>query len=641
MLQPRRTYEGSLLRTAFLLVSSWSPRHCYSLSVPLWDRLATEVAQVLVCSDNKRDTTGYDGASTGWTAWVDAPSEAQLSTAIEGVRLGIPVSPWLRSCPAPVVVDLSPQFRASVIEQLPRILLEASVEGSADTSSIRSQNGEVSGGLTVSTRADEEEEGDPTMDPTLPLRIGLRLIHLPSGSSLSEPLTAPPGALVYGVALDGGITRFRFLGSKKQRRRAGERTVVTGVDATLSWLQYGGPARNYQAVDMGPGLLLEIILLPAGLEMPLLSSEEPSGAGGDMALTSTEQFWNPRKALVFGEEVSEDPMGASQPSTSSIPESVYDLGTSFRSSLGGLQPQIDEIIRRVLDGRVFRGVNELNTTDTLDRTRRDEMVGLLELGLHPVKGLLLYGPPGCGKTKLAREISTLLDSRPPKIVAAPDLLDRWVGGTEQMVRSLFEDAEQELHQVCGGDATKSGLHVIVVDEIDAVFRKRSSADSTSEVTRASAVNQILSKLDGVNALDNILFIGMTNRRELLDPALLRPGRLEAQVEIPLPSMDGRREILRILFAELRKGGRLSKNLCDAIDGVHRKRGTRLSTFDLAASKQTGGFSGADLAGLVRNAGSIALDRCRKQGNSGIGGLIITLEDTIVALGEVKETKVLS
>ena len=149
--------------------------------------------------------------------------------------------------------------------------------------------------------------------------------------------------------------------------------------------------------------------------------------------------------------------------------------------------------------------------------------------------------------------------------------------------------------------------------------------------QASVVNQILSKLDGVNAIDNILMIGMTNRRELLDSALLRPGRLEVQIEVPMPDTHGRREILKIHFGPLRKRGRLSKQLCYAIDGlpylsrldlesiskfenengVNKKRKrdalkhslTKMirkvrPCYDLAA--ETHGFSGADIAGLVRS-----------------------------------------
>jgi vesicle-fusing ATPase len=228
--------------------------------------------------------------------------------------------------------------------------------------------------------------------------------------------------------------------------------------------------------------------------------------------------------------------------------------------------------------------------------------------------------------------------------------------------------------VCNGDATQSALHVVVIDEIDAVFRRRSSGEDSGETTRASVVNQILAKMDGINAIDNVLVIGLTNRRELLDEALLRPGRLEVQIKVPLPDEAGRREILQIHFEKLRNKGRLSKPLCCAIDGIplgqsfedeaakpgdsfggdlstarRRKRdalkqaiGKMLyeassamrPTFDLAADSNTGGFSGADIAGLVRCAGSLSLSRARQDGN-GIDGLLITLKDVKMALEEVK------
>ena len=239
--------------------------------------------------------------------------------------------------------------------------------------------------------------------------------------------------------------------------------------------------------------------------------------------------------------------------------------------------------------------------------------------------------------------------------------------TNRLVRLLFADAEAEL-AACNGDATKSALHVVVIDELDAVFRRRSSAEESGEATRSSVVNQILAKLDGMNSIPNLLLIGMTNRRELLDEALLRPGRLEVQVEIPLPDKEGRREILQIHFDALRKRGHLSEPLCCAIDGVPvnaldkqattetpdtlpavrgRKRRAVMKilrrmvpnslspVYDLASGSVTGGFSGADIAGLVRCAGSLALERCQKDRNSGVEGLLITLEDVKQALTEVK------
>jgi len=205
--------------------------------------------------------------------------------------------------------------------------------------------------------------------------------------------------------------------------------------------------------------------------------------------------------------------------------------------------------------------------------------------------------------------------------------------------------------------------VIVIDEIDAVFRRRIDSNDSGSITRNSITNQLLAKLDGVKAVPNVLMIGMTNRRELLDEALLRPGRLEVQVEVPLPSKDGRREILNIHFGPLRSRNRLSYPLCCAIDGVRREssmfneivenpqfRGRtrrKLKSFlrsitardsefiDLADDAYTGGFSGADIAGLVRNAGSIALARARIDGG-GVDGLLITLEDVENALSELKK-----
>jgi vesicle-fusing ATPase len=625
--------------------------------------LAGNVAHCLIESDRKR-AKGLDGSSTGWTSWIDEPSASNLQKCIDTLRLktfdeihsnkiGITTPDasledefvqwirWMKSAPSPVLLELSTQFRSAVHQTL------------ADETLLCSADTNVDGFLK---------------------RIACRLIVLPSGSTLSCALQTAPGAMVYGKLLFGGVKRYRLIGasmSNRLKRRVGERTLlapVSAVQAAPSWLQYGGPERNYEAVDIGPSLIMEVTLLPTGLSVPHISTNPADTDERD--LTVTKLPWNVNNVFSFGilDEGAKGILNKGTNLSTDITD-TRDAESAFGTSVGGLRPQIDEIVRRVLEGRLVRSANE-NCNDeevastsfsALAASRQKEMQSLLELGLQPVRGLLLYGPPGCGKTQLAREISTLLDARPSKIVAAPELLDRWVGGSERLIRELFVDAEVEL-KACNGDPTRSGLHVVVIDECDAVFRRRASSntDGTSEMTRASAVNQILSKLDGVHELGNVLLIGMTNRKEMLDPALLRPGRLEVHVEIPLPDREGRREILKIHFGALRRRGRLSKPLCEAIDGVNYASGTRRrwnqwrtrwlprstqsirSGFrrhriihDLAADSWTDGFSGADLSGLVRCAASLALERCRLQNDCGVDSLFVTIEDVYQALVEVQ------
>lgn len=524
-------------------------------------------------------------------------------------------------------------------------------------------------------------------------RLGCRLILLPSGTPLSSALWEPPASIIYGKLLYGGVTRYRRLvnsNGHREPRKAGERTdIKTGPldNIVPAWIQYGGADRMYESVDMGPAAVLEVILLPRGQALADKSH------GEDMVVQNI--VWKPQQMLTWAESAGEnntttdfqelDIVTGYSPISQSGKARNDAFQADFTNQVGGLQSQIDSIVRRVLDGRIIRpaseddnGVkdDEISTSLAAAAMESEELAAL---GLTPVRGLLLYGPPGTGKTLLARQISKALRARAPKIVSAPELLDRWVGGSEKLVRGLFGEAEAEL-AACNGDVTKSALHVIVIDEIDAVFRRRSAGEDSGEATRASVVNQILAKLDGIKEIGNILLIGMTNRRELLDEALLRPGRLEVQIEVPLPDKEGRREILQIHFEALRQKGRLSLPLCQAIDGVRTARYKSTPTndesvsslntsgenerirkrdkfqraifqawssvapgrggliLDLAADAYTGGYSGADIAGLVRCAGSLALSRARKDGN-GVDCLLITLEDVKQALKEVGPSQI--
>ena len=185
-----------------------------------------------------------------------------------------------------------------------------------------------------------------------------------------------------------------------------------------------------------------------------------------------------------------------------------------KMGIGGLGVQFETMFRRAFASRIFPGL-------------------VKELGINHVRGILLFGPPGCGKTLIARKIGQVLNAREPKIVNGPEILDKYVGGSEEKVRALFADAEKEQAEM--GD--QSMLHIIIFDEMDAVMKARGSGrDSTG--TTDSVVNQLLSKIDGVDSLNNILIIGMTNRKDMIDEAILRPGRLELHIEVALPDAEG-------------------------------------------------------------------------------------------------------
>jgi vesicle-fusing ATPase len=241
-----------------------------------------------------------------------------------------------------------------------------------------------------------------------------------------------------------------------------------------------------------------------------------------------------------------------------------------------------------------------------------------QLGIHHVRGMLLYGPPGCGKTLIARQIGKVLNAREPKIVNGPEILDKFVGGSEQKIRDLFEDAEKEQK----AEGANSMLHIIIFDEFDAICKARGSSNDSSGVSD-SIVNQLLSKIDGVDSINNVLIIGMTNRKDMIDDAVLRPGRLEVHVEIGLPDEAGRVQILTIHTNQMRTAN--PKRITEDAE-------TRIA--ELAA--RTKNFSGAELSGLVRTATASAMDRCVNKEDMTVDAdkLCVEFGDFEIALTEV-------
>ncbi|KAF8915199.1 vesicular-fusion protein SEC18 [Mucidula mucida] len=255
--------------------------------------------------------------------------------------------------------------------------------------------------------------------------------------------------------------------------------------------------------------------------------------------------------------------------------------------IGGLDTEFSEIFRRAFASRVFPPA-------------------LVEkLGIEHVKDSY------CASNW------KMLNAREPKIVNGPEILSKFVGASEENIRKLFADAEKEYKEK--GD--ESDLHIIIFDELDAIFKQRGSTNSGTGVGD-TVVNQLLSKMDGVDQLNNILIIGMTNRKDMIDEALLRPGRLEVHMEISLPDEKGRFQILNIHTSKMRTNGVMDSDVDLA---------------ELAAV--TKNFSGAEIGGLIKSATSFAFNRHVKVGTmAGIGddveNLRVNRDDFMHALDEV-------
>lgn len=193
-------------------------------------------------------------------------------------------------------------------------------------------------------------------------------------------------------------------------------------------------------------------------------------------------------------------------------------------------------------------------------------------GIRPPRGILLYGLPGTGKTMVARAVAT--ESGLNFIsIKGPELMSRWVGESERAVREVFRKARQ------------AAPALIFFDEIDSIVPARSSGMDTNVTERV--VSQFLTELDGLVELKDVVVLAATNRPDLIDPSLLRPGRFDRLVHIPMPDIMARREILRIYLEKM--------PLTDDVD-----------IDDLI--KLTDGYSGADIEMVCREAGMIAIRR---------------------------------
>lgn len=230
-----------------------------------------------------------------------------------------------------------------------------------------------------------------------------------------------------------------------------------------------------------------------------------------------------------------------------------DPGNVTYSSIGGLGEQIREL-REVIE-------LPLLNPELFQR-----------VGITPPKGCLLFGPPGTGKTLLARAVASQLDCNFLKVVSSA-IVDKYIGESARLIREMFAYARD--HQPC----------IIFMDEIDAIGGRRFSEGTSADREIQRTLMELLNQMDGFDTLGKVKMIMATNRPDTLDPALLRPGRLDRKIEIPLPNEQSRMEILKIHANPIAKHGDIDWE---------------------AVVKLSDDFNGADLRNVCTEAGMFAI-----------------------------------
>jgi len=224
-------------------------------------------------------------------------------------------------------------------------------------------------------------------------------------------------------------------------------------------------------------------------------------------------------------------------------------------------------------GGLTQQIRELREVIELPLTNPELFV---RVGIKPPKGVLLYGPPGTGKTLLARAVASNIDANFLKVVSSA-IVDKYIGESARVIREMFGYARD--HEPC----------VIFMDEIDAIGGRRFSQGTSADREIQRTLMELLNQMDGFDTLGKVKVIMATNRPDTLDPALLRPGRLDRKIEIPLPNEQSRLDIMKIHASKITKHGDIDYE---------------------AIVKLTDGCNGADLRNICTEAGMIAIDKGR-------------------------------
>merc|ERR1712046_524858 len=252
------------------------------------------------------------------------------------------------------------------------------------------------------------------------------------------------------------------------------------------------------------------------------------------------------------------------------------MGDHFQSAMGQCNPSsLRETVVEVTNVK-------WDAIGGLENTKRELQEMILypiehpekfeKFGMHPSRGVLFYGPPGCGKTMLAKAVASECSANFVSI-KGPELLTMWFGESEANVREVFDKARA------------AAPCVLFFDELDSIAQQRGNSQGDAGGAGDRVMNQLLTEMDGVGAKKNVFIIGATNRPDIIDAALMRPGRLDQLIYIPMPDYESR---LSILNATLRKSP-LNKDV------------------DLAyMAAQTEKFTGADLTEICQRAAKLAI-----------------------------------
>lgn len=307
------------------------------------------------------------------------------------------------------------------------------------------------------------------------------------------------------------------------------------------------------------------------VDLEKIASETHGYVGADIASLCSEAAMQQIREKMELIDLDEDTIDAE------VLDSLGVTMDNFRFALGNSNPSalretVVESVNVTWDdiGGLDDIKNELKETVEYPVLHPDQYT---KFGLSPSKGVLFFGPPGTGKTLLAKAVATEVSANFIS-VKGPELLSMWYGESESNIRDIFDKARA------------AAPTVVFLDELDSIAKARGgSAGGDAGGASDRVVNQLLTEMDGMNAKKNVFIIGATNRPDQIDPAILRPGRLDQLIYVPLPDEEGR---LSILKAQLRK--------------TPLEPGLELR----AIAKLTNGFTGADLSYIVQRAAKFAI-----------------------------------